>query len=510
MERTNEGESGIRCEELAVDASSGWPAHAGAIPGPSEDVEQGMRKSWFEYRRDHFGRTLVGIQGAIAASKGRQALKGMGRFNGHGSSMRADPTGRLVGLVVLVALGSLAAIAMGSPVMEAVVAPFAIWLVWGLSSERTRPCTVQLSLDRDRAVEGEVVNATLAVSGDPGWERIVVSVRVPAGLVVESPPARFAIAPDAGGLGSATIVLRCSRWGVHEVGPVTIEAHGAPGLFIGRAVAATSSILRVYPAGIPVRSRLDTARTQAYVGNQRSRLRGDGFEFADVRPYLPGDQPRRINWRVTARQSRPYVTHQHPEQNADVILFVDTFADVHVDQEGTLAWEGRAVAALAQIHIASRDRVGVISFGGVLRWLSPGTGPNHLYRILDTLLDTTVVPSYTWPRLDILPGRTLPPQSIVVALTPLTEPRTVRAILDLRGRGHEVVVIEVDPEPFTSLGASVADQLSQRIWRLHRSARRHRILSAGVPLVRWDTAEPLDAAITQLNWMRRIPWRVRS
>jgi uncharacterized protein (DUF58 family) len=198
---------------------------------------------------------------------------------------------------------------------------------------------------------------------------------------------------------------------------------------------------------------------------------------------------------------------QHPEQNSDVILFVDSAADVTLGANGTLACAGRAAAAMARAHIAARDRVGLIAFGGVLRWLAPGMGTRHLYRVLDTLLDTSVVASYTWPRLEVLPLRTLPLGALIVALTPLTDPRTVRTLVNLHGRGHEVVVIEIDPEPFTSVGVNPADVLTQRIWRLYRSARRHRIWELGIPLVQWDPSQPLDGAIAELNQLRQRSWR---
>jgi 2-polyprenyl-6-methoxyphenol hydroxylase-like FAD-dependent oxidoreductase len=79
--------------------------------------------------------------------------------------------------------------------------------------------------------------------------------------------------------------------------------------------------------------------------------------------------------------------------------------------------------------------------------------------------------------------------------------------VNLHGRGHEVVVIEIDPEPFTSVGVNPADVLTQRIWRLYRSARRHRIWELGIPLVQWDPSQPLDGAIAELNQLRQRSWR---
>ena len=52
-----------------------------------------------------------------------------------------------------------------------------------------------------------------------------------------------------------------------------------------------------------------------------------------------------------------------------------------------------------------RDRVGLISFGGILRWLVPGTGIVQLYRIIDALLDTQIFLSYYWKEIDVIPRR---------------------------------------------------------------------------------------------------------
>jgi uncharacterized protein (DUF58 family) len=53
--------------------------------------------------------------------------------------------------------------------------------------------------------------------------------------------------------------------------------------------------------------------TQVFIGNQVSRTRGDGIEFADIREWEPGDRRRRINWRASARRSELWVNEQHPD-----------------------------------------------------------------------------------------------------------------------------------------------------------------------------------------------------
>ena len=74
----------------------------------------------------------------------------------------------------------------------------------------------------------------------------------------------------------------------------------------------------------------------------------------------------------------------------------------------------------------------------------------QLYRIVDALLDTQIILSYYWTGIDVIPRRTLPPNALVIALSPLLDARSVDALLDLRARGHDLAFIDVSPVPFTT------------------------------------------------------------
>ena len=189
-----------------------------------------------------------------------------------------------------------------------------------------------------------------------------------------------------------------------------------------------------------------------------------------MRPLAPGDPLKRVNWRASARRGELWVNESHPERNTDVILFVDSFAEARLGGEGTLDLAVRATAALADAYVGRRDRVGLIGFGGILRWLVPGTGIVQLYRIVDALLDTQIVLSYYWKEIDVIPRRTLPPNALVIALSPLLDPRSVGALLDLRARGFDLAVIDVSPVPFTPRPERAARRA--RLRHLDASPRR--------------------------------------
>ena len=74
-------------------------------------------------------------------------------------------------------------------------------------------------------------------------------------------------------------------------------------------------------------------------------------------------------------------------------------------------------------------------------------GSVQLYRIVDALLDTDIALSYAWKGADVIPPRTLPPQALVIGLTPLLDERSVGALLDLRARGFDLAIVDVSPLP---------------------------------------------------------------
>jgi uncharacterized protein (DUF58 family) len=197
------------------------------------------------------------------------------------------------------------------------------------------------------------------------------------------------------------------------------------------------------------------------------------------------------------------VNESHPERNTDVILFVDSFAEARQGESGTLDLAVRATATLADAYIRRRDRVGLISFGGILRWLVPGMGTVQLYKIVDALLDTEVVLSYYWSEIDLIPPRTLPPSALVIALSPLLDARSVGALLDLRARGYDLCVVDVSPVPFTTRPKAAIDALAYDVWMLRRDALRHRLQRSGVAVAEWRDDASLQSALEEVRAFRR-------
>jgi len=405
-----------------------------------------------------------------------------------------------------VALGAFGAVTLDRIVVLALVVPFAVWLAWGLAT--AVPPAVELTgrLDRGRAAEGDELfwDSEVLCRGGISWLELVLEL--PPGIRAAAKGARFRIRPPAGRSESVRWSLRAIRWGSYRIGPVTLRTQDRLGLVSYSERLGEPAPLRVYPSFERLRKLVPPARTQLFAGNRISRRHGEGLEFADIRAFTPGDRVRRVNWRVTARTGIAHVNEFHLERNADLILFVDSFADLELDQDSVLSLAVRAASALADGYLGERDRVGVVGFGGVVRWLLPGLGPRHFQRVVEALLDTQVVASYAWRDIDVIPSRVLPPSATIVALTPLLDARSVGALADLHHRGFDVVVLAIAPERFMPSSDRI-DPLALRLWRLLRVARRRSLQRAGMIVLDWPEGLALEALLDQAREYRRFARR---
>jgi uncharacterized protein (DUF58 family) len=411
-------------------------------------------------------------------------------------------TPKLGAYAALAGAGLLTALVLGRPELAAFAAPFAVVLAAGLSLAEPPRMRAWLELDRERQVEGEEVTAHLELAAESVVPNLELLLDLPDGVesVGENPQRRHL---DWDERPELELPLRCSQWGAYLVGELLLRVQDRFGLLVFEQSLDLRRPLKVYPRGEELEKLLRPLETQTFAGTQTPRSRGEGIEFADLRPFVPGDRVRRVNWRATARRGEPWVNETHPERNADVVIFLDTFAEARLGASGTLDLAVEAAGSLAAHYIREKDRVGLVAFGGVLNWLTVSSGVVQRYRVLDSLLDAEIFLSYAWKNIDILPARTLPPHALVLALSPLLDERTVRALADLRARGFDLAVVEVSPVPFAEPGSGPLDDLAYRLWVLRRDALRSSYLRLGVPVVEWRRGVPLQAALEEVRTFRR-------
>lgn len=410
---------------------------------------------------------------------------------------------RLRGYAVIAAGAMLAAIAGGRPALVAVAAVFLTFLLVGVTLARQPAIDLTTALARERGLEGEPLPLALTARSRGGPAELSLTLSPPEG--VDAPQRTWALAPPPDGEVTVRAVLVPRRWGVRGAGTVAVEVSDPLRLFRWRGNHAIEGQVRVYPRPERLQTLIAPRSTQSLTGNRVARSRGDGMEFAEVRPFVSGDRARRINWAASSRRGELFVNDTHPDRNADVVLFLDTFEETRLGSEGTLDLGMRAATSLASQYLAARDRVGVVSFGGVLNWLEPALGSRAGYRIADALLQAEIVFSFVTKTLDVIPRRLLPSGALVIALTPLLDTRTITALIDIRGRGYDLAIVECDPEPFMPPPRTSEQDLARRLWRLEREALRSHLRRQGVSIVRWEPGQALSIPIAAMSAARRQP-----
>jgi uncharacterized protein (DUF58 family) len=417
--------------------------------------------------------------------------------------VRRTATPKLGAYVGLSALGVLTGLVLGRPEVVALAAPFALYVVLALLAAGRPRVEARFLLEKERALEGDELAVVVELESGQAVAELEVGLELAEGLSVVEGDNRAVVRLERDELDRVELTVRADHWGAYLVGSVAIRARDAFGLFVHEEHLDLRRPLKVFPRAETLRNVVRPRETQVFSGNQVARAKGEGIEFADLRPYAPGDRIKRINWRASARRGELWVNEHHPERNADVVVFLDSFTEARRGNESTLDQSVRASASLLAGYVGQRDRVGFVSFGGILRWLQPGTGMNQLYRVVDALLDTEITLNYAWKGIDVIPPGTLPPQALVIALTPLLDERSVAALLDLRARGFDLVVVDVSPLPYVDPGQREIERLAYRLWKLRREVLRARYQRAGVAIIEWRVDLPLVAALEEVSAFRR-------
>jgi uncharacterized protein (DUF58 family) len=251
--------------------------------------------------------------------------------------------------------------------------------------------------------------------------------------------------------------------------------------------------VRVHPPSERLNSLVPLYRERPVTGEHRSRRTGPGSELAEVRPYRFGDPVRMIHPRLTQRRGTPMVIERHPERSSDIVLMIDSAQDLGVDLSTTLRWTVTAATALGERHLRAQDRVGLIDIGRGVRWFPARVGRRHLHTVVDALLATEVLPRHQRDNVFVVPAN-LPRSATIVSISPLLSEMTLSALVSLRSRGHEVLVIKPElPEPDDDVSL-----LARRIFRAGNELNERWLLERGAIVIPWSPGDSLDHIIRRI------------
>lgn len=186
-------------------------------------------------------------------------------------------------------------------------------------------------------------------------------------------------------------------------------------------------------------------------GLHRSPYKGFSVEFSEYRPYIPGDEPRRIDWKVFAKRDRFYVREYQEETNLRAMLLVDASGSMTYSsgQLSKFDYATTLAAALAYLLIKQKDAVGLATFDTRIKeYVPPRSSRKHL-EMLFAKLETLQTGGETdlSASLHGIAERTKKRGLVLIFSDLFDDPdRVLLALRHFRHRKHEVILFHIlDP-----------------------------------------------------------------
>jgi uncharacterized protein (DUF58 family) len=267
-------------------------------------------------------------------------------------------------------------------------------------------------------------------------------------------------------------------------------------------------------------------------GLHRSPNLGATTDFAEHRGYMPGDDVRRVDWRLYARTDRLHVKEFEADTNASVTVLLDVSRSMRFaagERIPKLDYARYLAASLLWLSHRQRDRVGLLTFDDAVRdYVAPSA--KHLPMVLHAIDRARA------ERAGELEGplrqasEHFRRRGILVVISDFyAEPAAaLRAVLQLRNRGNELLVMQVLDRaelefPFDERGSFEDLETGERIpvvpaevraryrelMDAHLAELRRLFAASGVDYALLDTAKPLDHALSSYLTSRQRLVRVR-
>ena len=291
----------------------------------------------------------------------------------------------------------------------------------------------------------------------------------------------------------------------YEIGPLIARVRDPFGFYLTEK-RLESETLSVMPRPEPLKGiHLRPRHVGPWPGVIQSKMLGIGSEFYSMREYIQGDDPKRINWKASARHNQLMVNETEAERVTDIMIVLDTDVASFGPNENELFERGvQAAASFTRLLLRQGNRVGLVLQGGERGSVPAGFGKRHERRILYMLAASkpgraAVSTSYV---MNLLARRMIPSRSQVVIISPLLDPEIREGVRQLTISGYSMLIVSPSPTRPTSYH----DETKEIAFRLVNLERSITLLALGKSstVVDWPRGVPLSALLSKVRKGRPI------
>ncbi len=419
-----------------------------------------------------------------------------------GQSEAWRPTAAFARSAIAAATLTVVALIWRRPDLLVLATPFAVVTTWSLLTRPTAAVQCVDDLGHSTIREGDATTWRATVSGDRCVD-LAVGMLAEEPCIEMSPPGGSVAGAAVDGRADLAVRVRSTRWGRRPIESSRIVA-ASPWAAFRWIIDPERRTLTTLPRPGLFDSGAALRPNDGLVGLHRSVRQGEGNEFAGIRAFQMGDRMRRINWIRTARSGELQVNATLADLDVHVLLIIDASDDFGVSEgidgrASSLDSSVRAAGAIAEHYALHGERLSLRTFGSTLpSTVAPGSGPNQLRRVLDTLARIEAV-QYNWPTSRGLAVRRFGAVRghVAVMLSPLISPEALDLAVSIGRRGTAVIVIDTLPDDLVH--DDVYTSLAWRIRLLERRQEVRAVSAAGIPVVRWRGPGSLDQVIRDIS-----------
>jgi len=365
------------------------------------------------------------------------------------------------------------------PALTAFVIPNALLLLFSTRSSSTSQRIVRQARPL-RSFGGESISVSVEFTNtsDAAIDEVKLEDSVPEPLVLEAGTRILTMYMRPHERVEFGYRISAPKRGRYVLGPLLLQTTDVMGFHESKKWIASRTELSIMPqieklGVIALRAR----RVGQWPGLVPSRRIGSGTEFFELRPYEPGDELRRINWKASAKAGSLITNEPEGERVTDVLVVVDV-------SEGTLSklfdfdvpeFELSLAASLCSQLISQGNRVGLSVYSAARTWVDPGFGKRHLLRLLNNLTiakpgRASIPMQYAVESVII---SLVPSRSVLVFISPLVGEEILKLIVSLADRGYAMMCFT--PATGTNVEVTRSRILAKRILTIERRVKMVRV-----------------------------------
>ncbi len=355
---------------------------------------------------------------------------------------------------------------------------------------------------------------------NPGEQSILIRIKDEPPFVAKAPHCQGIIVIPARGEGNFSYSMIAPIRGVFDFGDLNLRMNGRLQLFTYQFKVPLQQELKVYPD----LEKLFSGSLGRWVGGAEQGRRhirqvGSGGELAELREYTPGDDYRKINWKVTAHRGKPFVNQFDPEKDQNVFLIFDTgrvlFDQITLETSRLDHILDSAILLAYNIQEYG-DMIGALSFNSKIEHFLPvGKGKSHLKVFINEFFDTqaAMVESDYRNAFSFLQGK-VNKRSLIFIYTDLLDSESSKELiqyLQIFSRRHLVICVLSRQKSLDRLiSLPIIDQQSAYLKGTALELLKEReltmksLVNYGIKVMEVDPTTIRQSVVEHYNYLKRV------